>query len=432
VPAEITPQRPHNWIHKYYPAFDGLRAVAILMVFFAHYVPIAIYGYSLPGFWAGVDLFFVLSGFLITGILYDSQGNEHYFRNFYIRRSLRILPVFYGFFLLVFLLTPILHLQYSKYIWSNPLYIANLMYKGTMLQKHGNSTIILVPHLSGNQISMGVLWSLCVEEQFYLVWPLIVWLVPSRTKLMNICVAIICLTVGLRTFLYFHDPALAHQTKYLYNATYTRCDTLLVGAWIALWLRGATPSRELLRRIAHIVFWGSLGMIAILLAVFNRRWYFEFSDAVFQTVGYTLIAFACGAVILRSLDEKSKVYKVLLHPALRRLGIISYGFYFFHDLPEAQFSILAAKLQPYHLNLLVFPLAFAYTYGVALLSFHYLESPFLRLKAILAPGHRSVPPPLPTTIPSALAALVSALRGLPIEANPAIDRLQSPTPSAQG
>ena len=380
-------------------------------------MPIALPGHFLPGFWTGVDLFFVLSGFLITGILYDSQRTQHYFRNFYIRRSLRILPVFYGFFLLVFLLTPLLHLRYSNYIWSNPLYVMNFVVKGAVLLKHGNPTVFYVPHLPGMMVSMGPLWSLCVEEQFYLIWPLIVWLVPSRKKLMNICVAVIVITLGLRTFLYFHDPALAYKTKYLYNATYARCDTLLLGAWLALWLRGAAPSRESLRRIAHVMFWGSLSLLAVLQIVFTKRCYFEIDNPVLQTVGYTLIALAGGGVLLRCLDEKSKVYRVLLHPALRRLGVISYGFYFFHDLPEVQFTIVSSKLLPYHLNLLVFPLAFAYTYGAAFLSFRYLESPFLRLKAVLAPGHRSVPPPRLNTIPSTLVTLGNALRGLPVEAN---------------
>ena len=207
--------------------------------------------HPVPGLWTGVDLFFVLSGFLITGILYDSKRTKHYFHNFYVRRALRILPVFYGFFLLVLLLTHALHLQYSKYIWSNPLYVSNLLVKGAILLKHGNPTVIYVPHLPGRIISMGPLWSLCIEEQFYLIWPFIVWFVPSRTRLMNLCGAIVLGTLGLRVFLYFHNPAMAQQTRYLYYSTYVRCDTLLIGAWIALWLRGSTPSRDTLRQVAH-------------------------------------------------------------------------------------------------------------------------------------------------------------------------------------
>jgi peptidoglycan/LPS O-acetylase OafA/YrhL len=393
-------QQPGRWIRGYYPAFDGLRAIAILMVFINHYWSVAWPDHPVAGLWTGVDLFFVLSGFLITGILYDSERTEHYFRNFYVRRSLRILPLFYGFFLAVLLLTPVLHLKYSPYIWSNPLYIENLLVKGTYLNAHGNPTVIIVPHLPGGIISMGALWSLCVEEQFYLIWPLVVWLTPSRRRLMQLCAGTIFFTLALRIFLYFHDPALAMRTFYLYNSTYARCDTLLAGAWIALWLRGRTPSREALRRIAYSLSFGCLGIIGLLLAIFNRKWYFRFDDPVMQTVGYTLVALAGGGILLRCLDDTSGLHRILVHPALKKMGTISYGFYFFHALPEAQFVVLADHLRPYHLSVLVLPLAFAFSYGAAALSFRYLESYFLRLKSVLAPGHTGVPRPDPIPGPN--------------------------------
>jgi peptidoglycan/LPS O-acetylase OafA/YrhL len=385
-------QAPGSWIRGYYPAFDGLRAVAILMVFVNHYLKAAWPAHPVGGLWTGVDLFFVLSGFLITGILYDTERAKHYFRNFYVRRSLRILPVFYGFFLAVLLLTPVLHLKYSPYIWTNPLYVANLSIKGAILHVHGDPRFIFVPHLRG-VITMGTLWSLCVEEQFYLLWPLVVWLVPSRVRLMQLCAGIVLLTLGVRTFLYFHDPAAAIKTSYLYTSTYTRCDTLLVGAWIALWLRGTTPSRETLRRIAYTSIGVSLGTIAALFAIFKSPWYVVSVDPVMLTVGYTLVAFAGGGILLRCLDDTSWVHRILLHPALKRLGTISYGFYFFHALPVAQFTLLAYHLRRYHLNGAILPLAFSYAYGMAALSFHYFESYFLRLKSVLAPGHKGIPRP---------------------------------------
>lgn len=114
-------------IRPFYPALNGLRAVAILMVFVNHYGALAI-GRTIPlMFWPGVDLFFVLSGFLITGILYDSRESERYFRDFYTRRALRIFPLYYGFFVLVRILKPLLHLVYSPLFWSNWLYVSNLV-----------------------------------------------------------------------------------------------------------------------------------------------------------------------------------------------------------------------------------------------------------------------------------------------------------------
>src|ERR1700722_7833144 len=92
---------------RFYPALDGLRAIAVLMVFYQHYYPN--FRMGLNWGWAGVDIFFVLSGFLITGILYDTQNAAHRFRNFYVRRTLRIFPLYYGVLLLALLLTPLLH-----------------------------------------------------------------------------------------------------------------------------------------------------------------------------------------------------------------------------------------------------------------------------------------------------------------------------------
>jgi len=92
-------------IKPFYPALDGLRAIAILMVFAVHYGPF-IRDFSLFKWgWVGVDLFFVLSGFLITGILYDTLHEPHFFRSFYIRRTLRIFPLFYGFWVLLLILS---------------------------------------------------------------------------------------------------------------------------------------------------------------------------------------------------------------------------------------------------------------------------------------------------------------------------------------
>ena len=101
-------QRPlHTANATYYPALDGFRAVALAMVLLAHYGGIPILG-------LGVSLFFVLSGFLITGILWDTREQTHRMRNFYVRRTLRIFPLYYGLFLLLFLLTPLLHWQWNS------------------------------------------------------------------------------------------------------------------------------------------------------------------------------------------------------------------------------------------------------------------------------------------------------------------------------
>jgi peptidoglycan/LPS O-acetylase OafA/YrhL len=110
--------QPEN--RAFYPALDGLRAIAFLMVFFQHYTSVA-WG------WTGVNIFFVLSGFLITGILFDSRDDPHRARTFYIRRTLRIFPLYYGIFLVLFLATPILHWHWSWAWIAWPLYLGNFL-----------------------------------------------------------------------------------------------------------------------------------------------------------------------------------------------------------------------------------------------------------------------------------------------------------------
>jgi peptidoglycan/LPS O-acetylase OafA/YrhL len=178
---------PRSWIKPYYGSFNGIRGLAVLSVFFEHYATY-VHLSPLESFsWTGVDLFFVLSGFLITGILYDSLGGPRFFRNFYIRRALRIFPVFYGFFLLLFLLTPLLHLRYDVHLLSFFFYVGNLVTPLADLV-HRNPTVIFM-HRHGSTFAVcniGHLWSLCVEEQFYLIWPAVVWFARDRRKLMTI------------------------------------------------------------------------------------------------------------------------------------------------------------------------------------------------------------------------------------------------------
>ncbi len=132
--------------------------------------------YLCDGGWMGVDLFFVLSGFLITGILLDTRELPGYFKNFYVRRALRIFPLYYTMLAVLFLLTPWLHLQ-----WHTG-HIAYLFYAG-------NIAYNLNPDLAQVRpaVSFLHLWSLAVEEQFYLIWPLVVLMVSSRRRLAWIC-----------------------------------------------------------------------------------------------------------------------------------------------------------------------------------------------------------------------------------------------------
>src|SRR5665213_2362018 len=132
----------------YYPALDGLRGIAILLVFGTHYCDTywAIDGHRTPFWfgWVGVDLFFVLSGFLITGILFDSLGSSRYFRNFYIRRTLRIFPLFYAVWALCLLITPFVHVGWNRYVVAQMFYVGNLTLFGSITGHHPDAGLLSV------------------------------------------------------------------------------------------------------------------------------------------------------------------------------------------------------------------------------------------------------------------------------------------------
>ncbi len=115
-PDALTPPEKRT----YFPALDGIRAFAFLLIFLFHYV-------GLPGGWAGVDIFFVLSGFLITGILYDRLESQRRFRNFYLRRAIHIFPLYYGVFVFILVLAPLPHWQWGLRWFAWPLYFGNFL-----------------------------------------------------------------------------------------------------------------------------------------------------------------------------------------------------------------------------------------------------------------------------------------------------------------
>ena len=152
----------------------------------------------------GVDAFFVLSGFLITGILYDTRDEPGRVRNFYIRRTLRIFPLYYGVLLILLVLTPLFHWAWTWQWIAWPLYLGNFLH---LFYPHLNNPFViafadadLLSKTSRFIVTLGHFWTLCVEEQFYLVWPWVVFAVRDRRKLINICVTCIIVVPFARSF----------------------------------------------------------------------------------------------------------------------------------------------------------------------------------------------------------------------------------------
>ena len=382
----------------FYPALDGLRAVAFLAVFSSHYAPFVSNALILRSGWIGVDVFFVLSGFLITGILYDSLDEPRFFRSFYTRRALRIFPLFYAFWLLMALLTPVLGIVWSRYNLAQAAYFGNFFNAGAILQRHPGPGLLTFTRLANPaQLDLIPLWSLCVEEQFYLVWPLVVKLIRSRQRLLSLCISVVLIAPLLRELYWHLSPATAQHGATYFN-TLTRIDTLLVGAAIALWLRGGKPAPQ---RIAYTLLLAPLPCLALLLALFSPSRFADprvnwINDRSVNTFGLTLIALSSAGLLLLALQPDTWLYNLLRVKPLLAIGRRSYGLYFVHTIPLFLLADhLLPRLRAHHAAWLFIPIALLYTFSVGWLSFRYLESPFLRLKDRLAPKPNAISDPQP-------------------------------------
>ena len=226
----------------------------------------------------GVILFFVLSGFLITGILYDSLPDQHYFKNFYIRRSLRIFPIFYLVLAACLVLTPILHLRLQ---WGH---ISFLFYLGNFFANWNWSLYDLIsPTHPALSISLAHFWSLFVEEQFYLIWPVVIFLVRDRIKLIRLSVAVILLVLLLRIGMVCFLPL--DTVGPFARLLPTQADDLLMGGAMALLLRG--PEAERWLRRSWLFFLS--GIIAFFLMA-AWRGNFGFNDPYNLSIGLTMIS----------------------------------------------------------------------------------------------------------------------------------------------
>jgi peptidoglycan/LPS O-acetylase OafA/YrhL len=365
------------------PALDGVRGIAIILVLLLHFTLYGVLAPSSPvervyykimtAGWIGVDLFFVLSGFLITGILYDSKGGDHYFRNFYVRRVLRIFPLYYGSLVIFCLLLPSAFpthpgfralQQNAAWYWT---YLTNVL-----VAREGWSSFGPIEHF----------WSLAVEEQFYLVWPLVILLL-GRRGLMAACLACIVASLLVRGGLELGGREIAAHVL-----TPARMDALAVGALVALVARGPNGLRDLARwarPIAGLTFAG-------LLAVVIWRRGLPSEDVVVSTIGYSLLAFLFGAILVLGLTSppEAALSKALTSPTLRLFGRYSYALYVFHHplltlVKQRTSSLQAVPLLPglrLPAQVLFTAVGITILLGVASLSWHLYEKQFLKLKRL--------------------------------------------------
>jgi peptidoglycan/LPS O-acetylase OafA/YrhL len=357
---------------EHVPALDGLRGLAIALVLLVHFVVIADFPGRLPGGlsdwlnrlsyagWVGVDLFFVLSGFLITSILLASRADPLYFRRFYGRRALRIFPLYVtaltiGLVALPLLapaLAPVLLVEAQHqqvWLWTYTLNIANAF---------------------GWLVNAGVLaqmWTLAIEEQFYVVWP---WVVRRLTlrQLANVCGVLIVSALILRVaWLRF---ASLDGWPGAYRFTLTRVDALAVGAAIALARQDVTGFVSWDRWAPRIL----LACLAVLGVWFVAAQRFYPDQPGVVTYGHSLLALTFGCLLVLGLRDRAPGW--MCQRWLRALGKYSYGIYVWHWPLQNCLVIYGGTLHP--VTFVCAGLIGSILLGA--LSYWILERPFLLLK----------------------------------------------------
>lgn len=354
----------------YHPTLDILRGLAILIVVFYHnFGSVSFFRFG----WLGVDLFFVLSGFLITDILLKSRDNKFYFRNFYIRRILRIFPLYYLVLFLFFTLSPVLFKQKGpetvfSYYQSNSTWYWTYFQNWLMVKK-GPAPVPFLSHF----------WSLAIEEQFYLFWPVMIFFIKKYETIKKIIIALIAAAVIIRFGVWI---AYSHEVEKFYCNTFTRMDSLLMGCLLAVHLK---EGKEIPMKLIKIIIAGFICLVSASLLLFGNL---RQDNMLFPTVGYSLTAAFFTSVVYLFLKHEKIVIGWIKHlSALRFAGKISYGMYVYHipiylilsNLLSRAF-ISSSSLSIIDKPLFVSILSVLLTVIASTISFYVVERPILNLK----------------------------------------------------
>jgi len=383
--APIASESVEPALGSHIPALDGIRGLAILSVVIHHMTiigngPAAIDRFVYSVFhvgWIGVDLFFVLSGFLITGILYDAKGEDGYFRNFYARRTLRIFPLYYAVVFFSLVILP--HIPNSKTARFARIEGSEIWY-WTYLSNYSIAYV--------NEFRHGILdvsWSLAIEEQFYLVWPAVVLLLDRKT-LMKVCGVLMIVALGTRLYLAQGNVFWIR----CYVLTPCRMDALAAGAFVALAARGPRGARALIRPASILAPIAAIGIIAMKII-----WPADCESMIWERYSYTISAVGFASFLLLAITRpaNSPVSRVLGRGILATLGKYSYAMYLFH-LPLRAFvrDIIygpdggrLGAFATFHGSqipgqILYYAISLTITFIAAWLSWNLYEKHFLRLK----------------------------------------------------
>lgn len=359
---------------------DGLRAIAFLMVFLFHVGPpplpsgplVDLYSWVVRWGWSGVDLFFVLSAFLITFLLLKEKGKhgDISFKLFFLRRALRIWPLYYVSLVLAFFLLPMVGIGpgYATQEWSQTLKLYGLPFALFL----GNFTMLDSQAVPTPPIALNPMWSVCMEEQFYIVWCLLLILLAEVRWLPWFLLAVGLGSFSLRLMVFKSSDDFWPY----YHNTLTHLDPIVAGA-----LLGILQARGRLPRLGHpapaLALWLLLALGFPPLAEHHPSAPFTFP----------LIAAASAATLLAALNHQ-RTRELLSHPFAVRYGRLTYGLYIFHMLGIglASMAIWAVNpwASPFAVWLTQLCLGLAITAAMAHLSWALLEGPCNRLRRRLS------------------------------------------------
>lgn len=361
--SETPSQRSH------FPALDGLRGIAILLVVFYHN-----FGFIRQSYfgWLGVDLFFVLSGYLITSILLKEVGKKGFPGNFYRRRILRIFPLYYLTLVLFLVVFPLLGLFRTELRY----FLDNQVWLWTYLQNWLYSL-----QLTADAKLLTHFWSLAVEEQFYLFWPFVILWVRSPRKLLFIMLGLLLIVLAGRSALWFWQ---VEDLNYTTLYTFTRIDGICIGSILALLLQYRPRLVE-----KH------MALIVSMLAGLNFLFYFlNRANAggypYFAFIGYTTFAVLFALLVheVVTTPDTTLVNRLLSFSPLRFFGKISYGFYVFHwpvffllNAPLTKYLYAEQHLQLGYARVIAALCSTLLALGISWLSYRYFESYFLKRKS---------------------------------------------------
>ncbi len=345
---------------EHLPALDGLRTVAVALVLMMHGaedLPRRMFGFASAG-WCGVDLFFVLSGFLITGGLLSSKTSLNYFRSFYGKRLLRIFPVYYLALLLYLVILPRIFsglpgppAHDRLFYW---IYLSNW------------TGLLHMPKVA----FVGHFWSLAVEEQFYLVWPAVVLLVSRRGLFW---IAGVCVATAPMIRLMLFRASVSPET--MYRGTFCRMDGLMLGAICALLLSDEVL-RERTRRLLPLIAPVGALLLALPWVLYGPTYY----RTRMMLAGYSLCDLGLACLLLCCVLAP-KYFAPLGWKVLRRLGVWSYGIYVYHF----GLMYLASRYPVFGTGLHRFLAETMLSVALAAASYELVERRILMLKQHFAP-----------------------------------------------